>query len=80
MSYFWNEWWENTTPRLRDEVQDVIMCVSGKENRTDSGICNSLGWQSHFVREEFEPMGTFETRIGGCGREEFSERVVGQVG
>ena len=55
-------------------------CVSGKENRTDSGICNSLGWQSHFVREGFEPMETFLTRIGGCGREEFSERVVGQVG
>ena len=56
------------------------MCVSGKENRWDSGMCKSLGWQSHFVREEFEPMATFETRIGDCGREGLSERVVEQVG
>ena len=35
MREFSNVWWENTIPRLRDEAQDLIMCVSGKEGRTD---------------------------------------------
>ena len=59
--------------RLRDETQDLIMSVSGKEIRRD--LAKKIIWfVQNLNRWKYSKRG-----IGNCGREDFSEGV-GQVG
>ena len=75
MRYLWSVGWDSPVPRKKHEAQDLIMSTSRTEIRGNYGRSDSLGWQSHFLRAEIEPLETRQTMIKDCGREEFSERV-----
>ena len=55
------------------EAQDLIMSTCRTEIRGNYGISDSLGWQSHFLRAEIEPMETCEMMIEDCGCENFQK-------
>ena len=57
----------------KHEAQDLIRSTSRTEIRGNYGISDSLGWQSHFLRAEIEPMETCEMMIEDCGCENFQK-------